>query len=143
MNNLIRNKDCCFDDLFLLNIPDFIIDDPFNCYISKIDPSIQEDIIDIQNDSEFKILFKNKRYTKCWLNINEKYENIWKLIKLLLLAFPTSYLFEKGYYYIIIIYYNIFIFTFSSVIHILTKYRNNFDIVGNGSDNSNILIIAV
>ena len=44
MNNLIRNIDCRFDDLFTLNIPDFIID-PFNCYISEIDPSIQEDII--------------------------------------------------------------------------------------------------
>ena len=44
MNNLIRNIDCRFDDLFTLNIPDVIID-PFNCNISEIDPSIQEDII--------------------------------------------------------------------------------------------------
>ena len=80
MNNLIRNIDCRFDDLFALNIPDFIID-PFNCNISEIDPLIQEDIIDIQNDSKLKILFKNKGYNKCWLNINEKYENICKLIK--------------------------------------------------------------
>ena len=100
----MKKIDCRFYELFPLNIPDFIID-IFNCNISKIDPSIQEDIIDIHNDSELKILFKNKGYTKCWLNINEKYENIWKLIKLLLLALPTSYLGEKGYYYMIIIYY--------------------------------------
>ena len=72
INNLISNIDCCFDDLFSLNIPDFIID-PFNCNISEIDPSIQEYIIDIQNYSDLNILFKNKVYTKCWLNINEKY----------------------------------------------------------------------
>ena len=46
MNNLNRNIDFHFYDLFPLNIPDFIID-PFNCNISEIDPSIKEDIIDI------------------------------------------------------------------------------------------------
>ena len=75
MNNLIRNIDYRFYYLFPLNIPDFIID-PFNCNISEIDPSIQEGIIYIQNDSELKILYTNKGYTKCWLNINDKYENI-------------------------------------------------------------------
>ena len=63
MNNLIRDIDCRFYDLFSLNIPDFIID-PINYDISEIDPSIQEFIIDIQNDSELNILFKNKGYTK-------------------------------------------------------------------------------
>ena len=38
MNNLIINIDYRFDDLFLLNIPDCIIDS-FNCNISEIDPS--------------------------------------------------------------------------------------------------------
>ena len=37
-------------------------------------------------------------------------KNIWKLIKLLLLAFPTSYFVEEGYYYMIIIYYTIFMY---------------------------------
>ena len=62
MHNLIRNIDCRFDDLFTLNIPDFIID-PFNCNISEIDPSIQEDIIYIyiiHNDSELKYCSKIK-----------------------------------------------------------------------------------
>ena len=106
MNNLIRNIDFRFYDLFPLNIPDFIIG-TFNCNISEIDPSIQEDIIDIKNVSELKILFKNKGYTKCWLNINDKYENIWKLINYYCWL---SYLVEKGYYYMIIIYYNICIY---------------------------------
>ena len=56
MNNLIRYIDYSFDDLFSLTIPYFIMD-PFNLNISEIYPSIQEDIIDIQNDSELKILF--------------------------------------------------------------------------------------
>ena len=70
MTNLIRYIDCRFDDIFSLNIPDFNFD-PSNCNTSQIDTSIQEDIIDIQNDSDLKILFKNKGYIKCWLNIND------------------------------------------------------------------------
>ena len=66
--NLIRNIDCRFDDLFSLTILDFIID-PFNYNISEIDPSIQEDIIDIQNYSELQKVFKNKGYTNLWLNM--------------------------------------------------------------------------
>ena len=62
MNNLIRNIDCRFYDIFPLNIPDFIID-PFNCNISEIDRSIQEDILDIQNDSELKNISKIKDIT--------------------------------------------------------------------------------
>ena len=45
-----------------------------------------------------EFIFRTDDYTSFWLKHATKYPNIWKDIKLYLLAFPTSYLVEKGYY---------------------------------------------
>ena len=59
---------------------------------------IQEELYDIKYNEELKIICRTDDYTSFRLKNTTKYPNIWKYIKLYLLAFPIYYLVEKGNY---------------------------------------------
>ena len=88
-----------FEDLIKLDIPSYII----NVFIIENNELISystdiQKVYDIKYNEELTIIFRTDDYTSFWLKNATKYPNIWKDIKLYLLAFPTSYLVEKGNY---------------------------------------------
>ena len=107
-----------FTDLLELEIPDWIID-PFCVHVETVSLSFQEELIDLQNDCEEKARFKMMGNEQFWPAFSKRshYAALWKRAKLLTLAFPTSYLVEKG---------------FSAVVQLLTKQRNRLNISQGG-----------
>ncbi|KAG0434300.1 SCAN domain-containing protein 3 [Dictyocoela muelleri] len=106
-----------FRDIFTLNIPDWVLN-PFLSDIIEGSLKLQEEMMDLRNDFELK--YKIKRgYQNFWLQkpISEKYPEIWKIVEKLILAFPSSYLVERG---------------FSAVMNLLTKKRNRLQIIERG-----------
>ena len=106
-----------FSDIFQLNVPDWVID-PFAVNASDVELALQEDIIELQNDRAARVRF-NSRKDVFWINsiITEQYPHLCEKARLLVVAFPSSYLVESA---------------FSKVIQLLTKQRNRLDIVNRG-----------
>ena len=106
-----------FNDIFQLNVPKWIID-PFKANLYEINIDLQVTFSDLQADVELQLNFSKERYESFWTQqkLRQKYPIIWKEIRLLFIAFPSSYVVEKA---------------FSSVINILSK-RSNLDICKGG-----------
>lgn len=104
-----------YQDLLLMEIPDWVIN-PFSD--PEVDGVVEEQLIELQNDIELKPKFK-KSYQEFWLQkeISDRYPALWTVVKKLLVAFPTSYLVERG---------------FSVVIQLLSKQRNRLQITERG-----------
>ena len=79
---------------------------------------LQEELLGISTNEEFKVQFK-KGYQHLWLqkDIPGNYPISWHIARKLLIAFPSSYLVERG---------------FSTVVNLLTKKRNKLDITNRG-----------
>ena len=105
-----------FDDLLNLIIPDWIINPTINSEIQKL--SLQEEFIELSTNEELKIKLKNG-YQEFWLQrqIPILYPALWAEVKKFIIAFPSTYLAEKG---------------FSMVTNLLTKKRNRLSIVDRG-----------
>ncbi|KAI6660135.1 hypothetical protein LOD99_10527 [Oopsacas minuta] len=103
-----------FTDLLELEPPHWLID-PFCVAAPTVPLYLQEELMDLQSDCEEKAHFTMMGYERLWIAIagRNKFPNLWKVAKLLVLAFPTSYLVERG---------------FSAVVQLLTKQRNRLDI---------------
>ncbi|KAJ8887035.1 hypothetical protein PR048_013250, partial [Dryococelus australis] len=84
-----------FEDLIIMEIPDWVIN-PFSD-TEKV-AVLEEELIELQNDIELKPKFK-KSYEEFCLQkeIPDHYPVIWRVVKKLLVAFPTSYLVERGF----------------------------------------------
>ena len=108
-----------FTDLIELDIPDWIID-PIYVHVETVSLSFQEELIDLQNACEEKARFKMMGNEQFWKAFSKRsqYAALSKRAKLLTLAFPTSYLVEKG---------------FSDVDQLLTKQRNRLNISQGGN----------
>lgn len=105
-----------FDDLLNLIIPDWIINPTINSEIQEL--SLQEEFIELSTNEELKIKLKNG-YQEFWLQrqIPILYPALWAEVKKFIIAFPSTYLAEKG---------------FSMVTNLLTKKRNRLSIVDRG-----------
>lgn len=101
-----------FKDLIDLNIPDWV-KNPFICKPEEQKIDLQEAVIELQCDEEAKLIFENSGLCEMWLDCSVKYPLLWNEAKLFFIAFPSSYLVEKG---------------FSAVNQILTKTRNRLNI---------------
>lgn len=102
-----------FEDLENLNVPSWIIQ-PFECDISEVNVSLQEELIEIREDLELKILFQTTGYAKFWNNkdIRKKFPKLKNIAEPMFLTFPSSYLVEAG---------------FSHINNILRKTRTRFN----------------
>ena len=98
-----------------LSVPAWVIN-PFKCTIQVVKREFQDEMINLHNDDEAR--FSQHDYGKFWILERDEYPAMWKEAELLLMAFPTSYLVERG---------------FSAVMVLLTKYRNRLDITGRGN----------
>ena len=101
-----------FKDLKELKIPEWVVN-PFLVDANNADPILVEEHIDLPNDFEGKVLFQQTGYEAFWPKQQDRYPHLGKKTKLLLLAFPLSYLVKKG---------------FSLVLQLLTKQRNKLKI---------------
>jgi len=107
-----------FKDILSLEVPQWITNHFIN--IEAVEIQIQEELIELSTDETLKSSFKGSyRLTEFWLqtNIIHNYPGLWTLVKKMLIAFPTSYLVERG---------------FSNVTDLITKKRNRLDIVTRG-----------
>ena len=110
---LHRDISVRFNDLFSLEILGWVID-PFTEPSTEVPTHLEEELVSLQNDEDLKLKFKTS-YQAFWMQtaIPKRYPTLWKDIKLFFIAFPTSYLVERG---------------FSAVSRLLTKQRNKLNI---------------
>lgn len=118
LKQLHNDMETRFSDLLQMTVPDWFVD-PFIVDASKVDVTLQENLIELQHNTTAQARFKHGGHQKLWMNqdVLKKYPLLWNNLKLLLLAFPTSYLVETG---------------FSRVMHLLSKTRNRLDIEKRG-----------
>ena len=114
---LYRDMSVRFNDLFSLEIPGWVID-PFTEPSTEVPTHLKEELVSLQNDEDLKPKFKTS-YQAFWRKtaIPKRCPTLWKDIKLFFIAFPTSYLVERG---------------FSAVSRLLTKQRNKLNITERG-----------
>uniref|UniRef100_G1KVP8 SCAN domain-containing protein 3 n=1 Tax=Anolis carolinensis TaxID=28377 RepID=G1KVP8_ANOCA len=81
-------------------------------------PQLHDELMEVTTNDELKFKFKSG-YQQFWLQkeIPTAYPEIWTVIQKFLIAFPSSYLVERG---------------FSAVTNLLTKKRNQLQIVNRG-----------
>ena len=93
---LERNMYERFQDILLLRIPDWAIN-PFLDARSEETGVEKEEIVSLENEIELRPMFK-KSFQDFWLQkISDLYSVMWKRVKIYFIAFPTSYLIERGF----------------------------------------------
>ncbi|KAL4104424.1 hypothetical protein QTP88_019725 [Uroleucon formosanum] len=105
-----------FKDINDLIIAEWVLN-PFLADIQNLQPSIQEELLEVKHNEEAKIDFKHNGYELFWLKQKSMYPQLWKEVELLIMAFPSTYLVEKS---------------FSAVQQLLTKSRNKLEICERG-----------
>ena len=105
-----------FGDVLTMEIPPWMIN-PYD-EIEESDVMLQEELIGISCNEELKVQFR-KGYQQFWLQkeIPVAYPTLWAIARKFLIAFPSSYLVERG---------------FSAVANLLTKKRNRLQIIERG-----------
>lgn len=116
LENVKMDMETRFHDLSSLHVPDWFID-PFLTDPLTQESQFQEHLIDLQHDVEAKACFGQVSYPQFWIKFRYRFPALWNKIKLLILAFPTSYLVEKG---------------FSAVNYLVSKQRNRINVVQRG-----------
>lgn len=116
LDNLIMDMKIRFKDVEEIKIPGWFIN-PFIIDPDTVPSQIQEILIDLQANIEAKILFNANSLEDFWIKISTTFQALWMEIKVLIMAFPTSYLVEKG---------------FSAVSELLSKKRNRLKICEQG-----------
>lgn len=113
---LVTDFETRFQDVLSMEIPQWIIN-PYGD-IEETDIVLQEEVIGISTNEELKVQFK-KGYQQFWLqrDIPMTYPALWTIARKFLIAFPTSYLVERG---------------FSAVANLLVKKRNRLEITSRG-----------
>lgn len=117
LNSLYSDFKIRFEDILNMVIPQWIID-PYVDIIEEDDVALQEELLGISTNEELKVQFK-KGYQLFWLpkDIPDTYPILWNIIRKFLIAFPSSYLVERG---------------FSTVTNLLLNTRNKLDITNRG-----------
>ncbi|KRZ83953.1 NAD(P)H-hydrate epimerase, partial [Trichinella sp. T8] len=85
-----------FQDILKMKILNWVIDLFSNT--DEIEMELEEELIDLQTNKEIELKFKN-RYHSFWLQkqISDLYHSLWRMVRKFLLAFPSSYLVERGF----------------------------------------------
>ncbi|EZA56552.1 SCAN domain-containing protein [Ooceraea biroi] len=92
LHNDFNNR---FEDILTMKIPAWILD-PFSS-TEETELQLQEELIELSTNEELKFKFKNG-YQAFWLQkqIPTLYPQLWAVVKKFLIAFPSSYLVERG-----------------------------------------------
>ena len=110
-----------FQDIINMKIPDWVLD-PFSNseqLQSGLPLQFQEELIELTTNEELKFKFVRNGYQDFWLQkeIPSVFPGLWTLAKSFFIAFPSSYLVERG---------------FSAVTTLLSKKRSNLQVVERG-----------
>uniref|UniRef100_A0A5S6R034 DUF4371 domain-containing protein n=1 Tax=Trichuris muris TaxID=70415 RepID=A0A5S6R034_TRIMR len=83
-----------YEDILGMEVPSWVID-PF----STAELELQEELVELQANEELKVKFLKNGYQAFWLQrgIAESYPGLWNIARKLLLAFPSTYLAERGF----------------------------------------------
>uniref|UniRef100_A0A5S6QHH3 HAT C-terminal dimerisation domain-containing protein n=1 Tax=Trichuris muris TaxID=70415 RepID=A0A5S6QHH3_TRIMR len=105
-----------FNDIINLKVPTWVMN-PF-CGVDEAEMELQEELIELQNNDELKPKWISG-YQQFWLqrHVMELYPRLWAVVENFLIAFPSSYLVERG---------------FSAVTELLSNKRNRLQIVNRG-----------
>ncbi|KFD46866.1 hypothetical protein M513_12271 [Trichuris suis] len=103
-------------DEVLLTALSWVVD-PF-CNVEEPETELQEELAELQNNEELKPKFTSG-YHQFWLQrqVAQLYPRLWAVVEKLFVAFPSSYLAERG---------------FIAVTDLLSKKRNRLQIVKRG-----------
>lgn len=106
-----------FEDILKMNIPKWVLD-PFSNTETIDSAKLEEELIEVTTNEELKLKFK-EGYQVFWLQkqIPILYPGLWAVVQTFLIAFPSSYLVERG---------------FSAVTNLLTKKRQRLQITNRG-----------
>ena len=85
---------------------------PFSIQIEKVRDDLQDELIDLRNDSGCKDMFENLSICEFWARVCVSYPCVAKVCMKVLLPFSSTYLCESG---------------FSTLLHMKTKSRNRLD----------------
>ncbi|XP_055889327.1 protein FAM200C-like [Biomphalaria glabrata] len=102
-----------FENILNMEIPQWIID-PYVDMIEEDDVALQEELLGISTNEELKVQLK-KRISALLVpkDIPDTYTILWNIVRKFLIAFPSSYLVDRG---------------FSTVNNLLLNTRNKLDI---------------
>ena len=106
-----------FQDIFSLEVPDWVIDPQHESSLEGAGV-LEGELISLRNDIELRPKLSNS-YQDFWLQkaVRERYPAVWNKVQLYFIAFPTSYLVEEG---------------FSAVSQLLCKQRNRLAVTDRG-----------
>lgn len=106
-----------FSDILNMVIPSWVLD-PFSQLDTAQSSNLEVELIELTTNEELKPKFE-KGYQEFWLQeiISTLYPELWKTVEKFLIAFPSSYLAERG---------------FSAVTNLLSKKRNRLQISDRG-----------
>ena len=118
LDQLRKDMTSRFQDIFFLEVPDWVIDPQHESSLEGA-AVLEEELISLRNDIELKPKLSNF-YQDFWLQkaVRERYPAVWNKVKLYFIAFPTSYMVEKG---------------FSAVSQVLCKQRNRLAVTDRGN----------
>lgn len=115
----VLHVDCVerFQDILNMNIPGWVLD-PFANADTAESSNLEEELVELTTNEELKVKFRNG-YQEFWLQkpIPVLYPGLWSRVQIFLIAFPSSYLAERG---------------FSAVANLLSKKRNRLHITERG-----------
>ena len=103
---------------FLRYIPEIsnvdleLVRKPFSIPVEKIQDDLQDELIDLRNDSACKDMFDNLSICEFWARVCVLYPSVAKVCMKVLLPFSSTYLCESG---------------FSTLLNMKTKARNRLD----------------
>ena len=109
LDQLHKDMTSKFQDIFSLEVPDWMIDPQHKSSLEGTGV-LKKKLISLRSDIELRPKLSNS-YQDFWLQkaVRERYPPVWNKVKLYFIAFPSSYLVEKG---------------FSAVFQLLCKQRN-------------------
>ena len=90
-----------------------LVRNPFRVDIEQVDDELQDELIDLRNDSGCRDLFEDVPVTEFWIQVSSSYPQISKNCLMKLLPFTTTWLCESA---------------FSSLLNIKSKPRNRLDV---------------
>lgn len=92
-----------------------LVRNPFSASVNvaSIPDEVQDEFLDLRNDSSARDLFHEKLLTQFWCAMYQSYPNVTMLAFRVLLPFASTYLCESG---------------FSTLLHIKTKARNRLNV---------------
>ena len=85
---------------------------PFSIPLEKVRDNLQDELIDLRNDSGCKDMFDSLSVCEFWARVCVSYLRVAKVWMKVLLPFSTTYLCESG---------------FSTLLHVKTKVRDRLD----------------